>query len=235
MRRALELARDAAEIGEVPIGAVLVDDATGEVIASQHNCVETTKDATAHAEMLCIREASRERGNWRLGSTTLYCTLEPCPMCISALALARVDRVVYGETNDRLGACGTWMDLPSTCHPFHTFSRVDGGVLREESAKLLISFFRSRRQAAEAKRSSKHVTDIDAGHQYGNEIAVSAASPPPPPLSKREIRRITEATANAELRRHQPHSENNALAQRIHISLYRLRGALRRGVPRGRR
>lgn len=144
MRHALQLAKQAGAQEEVPIGAVIVN-AAGTILGTGYNSVEAARDATQHAEMIALRNASSNRGNWRLNGTTLYSTLEPCPMCLSALALARVDSVVYAAPDLRLGACGTWIDLVSEKHPFHTFLRVRGGVLQEESADLMRTFFRRRR------------------------------------------------------------------------------------------
>ena len=92
----------AFEEGEVPIGAVLVRD--GAILAASHNRVEALRDASAHAEMLCARAAATAEGTWRLSETTLYCTVEPCPMCLAALHAFRIERLVYGTTNPRLGA-----------------------------------------------------------------------------------------------------------------------------------
>ena len=102
MGLALAEARQAAEEGEVPIGAVLVQ--AGEVIARAHNRRENDNDATAHAEMLVIRDACRKLGRWRLSGTTLYVTIEPCPMCAGALVMSRVDRLVYGSSDYKAGA-----------------------------------------------------------------------------------------------------------------------------------
>lgn len=145
MQTALSQARSARALGEVPIGAALVSD-SGTIIATGHNLVESTHDVTAHAELVCLRRAMAARKNWRLLGTTLYSTLEPCPMCLSALALARVQNVVYGAKDLRLGACGTWIDLAKEEHPFHTFGEIRGGVLEEEAARLMRDFFRRRRE-----------------------------------------------------------------------------------------
>lgn len=150
MRKALQQASTAFRKNEVPIGAVLVAT-SGDLIASGHNLVEFCNDCTRHAEMVCLQEAMKRRKAWRLQGTTLFTTLEPCPMCISALALSRVSRVVYGAKDLRLGACGTWVDLVCKKHPFHTFDQVVGGVLEEESARLLRDFFRERRRKSPPK------------------------------------------------------------------------------------
>lgn len=144
MRVAIEEARAAAERAEVPVGAVVVRD--GVELARASNRVEQLRDVTQHAEIAAIRAASIATGGWRLIGATLYSTLEPCPMCLSAAALARVKRVVYGANDKRLGACGTWCELHTKTHPYHMFDNVTGGVLSEESEILMRSFFRRRRK-----------------------------------------------------------------------------------------
>ena len=104
MRTALAHARFAYDADEVPVGAVLVDMATSTVLAAAGNCVEASHDATAHAEILCMRRAAAARQSWRLMDCTLYCTLEPCPMCTAALRAFRIGRLVYGAPSERLGA-----------------------------------------------------------------------------------------------------------------------------------
>ena len=101
MRQALELAKKAAELGEVPVGALIVDNATGEVLASAHNLRENNKSATAHAEVLAIEQACARRGSWRLSGCSLYVTLEPCPMCAGAIVNARIPRVVFGARDPK--------------------------------------------------------------------------------------------------------------------------------------
>lgn len=143
MRLALAEAVAAGDAGEVPIGAVLrMGDA---VIASGRNSVEQLRDASAHAEMLCLRAAASVAGDWRLNSrpSTLYVTVEPCPMCLAAIYAFRVERLVYATENNRLGAVTGAMRIP-TDHPFHTLN-VDSGILRNEAAALMHDFFRRRR------------------------------------------------------------------------------------------
>lgn len=142
MREALEEAKKAAAQGEVPVGAVLVYH--GEIIARAHNRVEELKDATAHAEMLCLKEGAAALGNWRLLDATLYCTLEPCSMCAGAMILSRVKTLVWGAPDLRHGAHGSWVDLLSQPHPIHQLE-VRQGILQEESAALLKGFFKQRR------------------------------------------------------------------------------------------
>ncbi|HEY2738933.1 MAG TPA: tRNA adenosine(34) deaminase TadA [Thermoanaerobaculia bacterium] len=144
MREALAEAERAAVIGEVPIGAVVVRG--GEVIGRGHNRRETDGDPLAHAELLAIREAARWMGGWRLTECTLYCTLEPCPMCAGALVNSRVERLVYGAADPKAGWCGTLGNLVQDPRLNHRLE-VTAGVLAEESAALLRGFFASLRKA----------------------------------------------------------------------------------------
>ena len=141
MRLALAQARLAAAQQETPIGAVLVW--VGEVVAAAYNRRELDKRAIAHAEILAIDEACRKLGGWRLHKATLYVTLEPCPMCAGAIINARVKRVVYGAPDRKAGCCGSVTDLFR--EPFNHHPEVTGGVLAEESAALLTSFFKRLR------------------------------------------------------------------------------------------
>jgi len=141
MRRALELADAAALAGDVPIGAVLV---SGDMTLEAKNEKETRPDATAHAEMLLIQEASQRLGVWRLSDATLYVTKEPCVMCAGAIIAARLKRVVYGARDPKGGADGGAFDLlrsPKTNHRLD----VTAGVLEEEAAQQLQRFFRQKR------------------------------------------------------------------------------------------
>ena len=142
MQLALEEARQAAEEGEVPIGAVVVCD--GEVVARAHNRRETDADPSAHAEFSAMLEASRALGRWRLTGCTVYVTLEPCLMCAGLMVNARIDRCVYGASDPKGGALGTLYDVSADPRLNHAFA-VTPGVLADESAELLRSFFRSRR------------------------------------------------------------------------------------------
>ena len=141
MRLALEQARIAASLGETPIGAVVVWE--GEVVSAAYNRRELDRIATAHAELLAIEAACRKLGGWRLHKATLYVTLEPCPMCAGAIINARVKRVVYGAADRKAGCCGSVTDLFR--EPFNHHPEVTGGVLAEESAALLTSFFKRLR------------------------------------------------------------------------------------------
>jgi tRNA(adenine34) deaminase len=138
MALALDEARAAAAIGEVPIGALVVCD--GAVVARAHNTRETDADPTAHAELVAIREASQRLGRWRLSDCTVYATLEPCPMCAGVMHQARIERLVYGAPDPKAGAVGTLYDLSNDERLNHRFA-VTSGVLAEESAALLKEFF----------------------------------------------------------------------------------------------
>ncbi|MGI5876675.1 MAG: tRNA adenosine(34) deaminase TadA [Dethiobacteria bacterium] len=143
MRVALDMAKEAFKRGEVPIGAVLLHE--GRILAKNHNRREELQDATAHAEILVLREAGKLLGGWRLLGTTLYVTLEPCPMCAGALVQARVSRLVYGTSDPKGGAAGSLYDIPRDPRLNHRLE-VEEGFLKEESAALLQSFFQKRRE-----------------------------------------------------------------------------------------
>jgi tRNA(adenine34) deaminase len=142
MRLALREAERALEHDDVPVGAVVV--AGGEVIGAGHNERELRQDPTAHAEVLALREAARHVGSWRILDSVLYVTLEPCAMCAGAIVLARVSRVAYGTADPKAGAAGSVMDVLGEKR-FNHRPEVAGGLLREESAALLVDFFASRR------------------------------------------------------------------------------------------
>jgi tRNA(adenine34) deaminase len=142
MRRALEFAEDAARHGDVPIGAVV---ARGEEVLGQAgNERELRRDPTAHAEVLALRQAAERLGGWRLLETSIYVTLEPCPMCAGAIVLARVPRVVFGAADPKAGAAGSVLDVLDEPRLNHR-PAVARGLLAEESAELLRSFFAPRR------------------------------------------------------------------------------------------
>jgi tRNA(adenine34) deaminase len=142
MRRALLLARRAAEEGEVPVGALLV--LGGEVIGEGWNRPIAGHDPTAHAEIVAMRAGAQALRNYRLSDATLYATLEPCVMCMGAALNARILRVVFGAWDPKAGACGSVIDLPREPRLTHRLD-VFGGVCSEESADLLRQFFESRR------------------------------------------------------------------------------------------
>jgi tRNA(adenine34) deaminase len=144
MREALDLARAAAERGEVPVGAVAVHD--GVVVGRGSNGREGLRDPTAHAELIAVQEAARALGRWRLTGVTVYVTLEPCAMCAGAMVLARIDRLVFGAADPKAGAVGSLLDLSADPRLNHRFP-VDRGVLGEEAGELLRTFFRARRGA----------------------------------------------------------------------------------------
>jgi tRNA(adenine34) deaminase len=145
MRMALEEAAQAAAVGEVPIAALIVQ---GEkVLAQAHNYRELWQDPTAHAEVIAIRAAAKTLGTWRLTDTTLYVTVEPCSMCIGAIILARVSRVVFGAWDQKAGACGSLFDLPSEPKLNHRVA-VTGGILEQESQALIQKFFKNLREAS---------------------------------------------------------------------------------------
>jgi len=143
MGLALQEARRAAKIDEVPIGAVIVKD--DEIIAKAHNLRETLQDATAHAELLAIRQACEVLGTWRLIGCTLYVTLEPCPMCAGAIILSRVDRLVFGAKDPKGGACGSVVNIPAD-ERFNHRPEIVEGVLADECGDILRAFFQSKRK-----------------------------------------------------------------------------------------
>jgi tRNA(adenine34) deaminase len=142
MREALSLAREAATVGEVPVGAVVVRD--GAVIGRGYNRPVSARDPTAHAEVVALRTAAEQLGNYRLSGCTLYVTLEPCAMCAGAIMHARIGRVIYGTADPKAGACGSVVNLFAENRLNH-HATVTGGVLAEEAARLLQEFFVARR------------------------------------------------------------------------------------------
>ena len=152
MREALKEAHKAFEAKEVPVGCVIVKD--GAVIARGYNQVELLKDATAHAEILAITAAENIVDNWRLKGCTLYCTLEPCVMCAGAMMLSRLDAIVWGAPDIRLGANGSWVDLFSRKHPMHTLT-VRSRVLEAWCQEPLKLFFQQRRKENENNRADR--------------------------------------------------------------------------------
>ncbi|MFM9112113.1 MAG: tRNA adenosine(34) deaminase TadA [Actinomycetota bacterium] len=142
MRIALDLAREAAQAGEVPVGAVVVRD--GRVIAARRNEREATNDPTAHAEVLAVRDAAAVVGSWNLSGCTLVVTLEPCPMCAGAILNSRVSRLVFGAGDPKAGATGTLYNLMSDPRLNHDVD-VEHGCCAEESRELLTRFFANKR------------------------------------------------------------------------------------------
>lgn len=149
MEKALALAKRAAALGEVPIGAVLVKD--GKIIGRGFNRREGQNDPSAHAEMLAIRQAARRLAAWRLTGTTLYVTLEPCPMCMGAIILARIERLVFGSFDPKAGAAGSLYNLADDPRFNHRIE-LESGVRGNECSELLSGFFRElRRQKQESR------------------------------------------------------------------------------------
>ena len=142
MRLALVQAEAAGEKGEIPVGAVIVQN--GKLIATAHNLCEINHSATAHAEILAINQATERLGTSRLSDCTLYVTLEPCPMCAGALIHARIGRIVFGAKDPRAGAFGSLLNLNS--YPLESHPECCGGLLAEQSLALLRSFFEKMRQ-----------------------------------------------------------------------------------------
>lgn len=141
MKAAIAQAKLALEIGEVPVGAVVVRN--GEIIAAAHNLVEKNKDASAHAEMLALSIAAKAVGDWRLSGCSLYVTLEPCPMCTGAILNSRIREVVFGAFDAEMGCCGSRTDL--TDGVLSRRVRCIGGIMEEECAQLLSEAFRRSR------------------------------------------------------------------------------------------
>jgi tRNA(adenine34) deaminase len=142
MRIALELARTAGSIGEVPVGAVVVKD--GEIVGRGYNQPIGKHDPTAHAEVMALRDAAQRLGNYRLPGCTLYVTLEPCAMCSGAIMHARIARVVFGATDPKTGVAGSVINL-YTEERLNHHAEIEGGVLAGECGALLSSFFAARR------------------------------------------------------------------------------------------
>ena len=148
MDLALAEARRAPDHGDVPVGAVAVDAASGAVVASAHNERELRGDPTAHAEVLALRAAAAALGRWRLHDVTLYVTLEPCPMCAGAMVAARVGRLVYGAADERSGAAYSTYNIVQDPRLNHECA-VSAGVSAEACAELLTEFFRAKRGQVE--------------------------------------------------------------------------------------
>lgn len=143
MRTALNLAQQAAATGEVPVAALIV--ANNAVVSQAYNRREQWQDPTAHAELIAVREAAARLGTWRLTDATLYVTLEPCTMCIGAIILSRISRVVYAARDPKAGACGSLFDIPPEPRLNHRVA-IQGGVGERESQQLLQDFFRRLRE-----------------------------------------------------------------------------------------
>ncbi len=142
MAEALKEAVLAAEMGEVPIGAVIVRG--DEIIAAAHNLVETSKDPTAHAEMLAIRQAAARLGGWRLTGCHMYVTVEPCSMCAGAIVWARIEKLFIGTDDPKGGACGSIFNIPQEKKLNH-YTEIETGLLREECSEIMKTFFKKLR------------------------------------------------------------------------------------------
>ncbi|MBQ9375850.1 MAG: tRNA adenosine(34) deaminase TadA [Ruminococcus sp.] len=143
MKKALELARKAYDIGEVPIGAVVVKKSTGEIVGEGYNRRECDRNPLAHAEMIAIKQASEKLGGWRLIDCELFVTLEPCPMCAGAIINSRIERVIYGADDKKSGSCGSVTNLFEL--PYNHKPELLGGVLKAECSSILSDFFNSLR------------------------------------------------------------------------------------------
>ena len=144
MREALVLAKRARDLGEVPVGAVVVKD--GEIIGRGFNQPITSSDPTTHAEIVALRDAAAKLKNYRLADCELYVTLEPCMMCVGAMLHARLSRVVFGAADPKTGVCGSVMDLPAE-EKLNHHATFEGGVLADECGEMLRTFFREKRVA----------------------------------------------------------------------------------------
>ena len=150
MKQALAEAEKALEKDEVPVGAVIVRQ--GSIIARAHNLRETLKDPTAHAEIIAITQAAAYLESWRLTGCTLYCTVEPCPMCAGAIVLARIDAIVFAVTDEKTGSCGTLYDIPRDSRLNHR-AKVKGGVLEKECRQIIQKFFAEKRTQEKQSKS----------------------------------------------------------------------------------
>lgn len=150
MSVALEEAKKAASIGEVPVGAVIVKD--GEILSRAHNMTEVQKDPTAHAEILAIREAAKRLGGWRLTGCSMFVTAEPCSMCAGAIVLSRIEKLYIGTADPKAGACGSVFNIPQE-HRLNHFTEIETGLMQEECSCLMKDFFKQlRKKKSEGKQ-----------------------------------------------------------------------------------
>lgn len=150
MQAALEEAKKAAQLGEVPIGAVIVRD--GEIISRGHNEVETRKDPTAHAEILAIRSAAEKLGGWRLIGCQMFVTTEPCSMCAGAIVWSRIEKLHIGTMDPKSGACGSVFNIPQESRLNH-FTEIEYGLMQEECSCIMKDFFNQlRKKKSEEKQ-----------------------------------------------------------------------------------
>ena len=150
MQEALDQAQEAAEAGEVPVGAVIVRD--GQIIAKAHNMTEQMKDPTAHAEILAIRQAAKALGGWRLTGCQMFVTTEPCSMCAGAIVWARIEKLYIGTMDPKAGACGSVFNIPQEEKLNHRVE-IENGLMEEECSQLMKTFFKKIRNGkSEEKR-----------------------------------------------------------------------------------
>lgn len=152
MRRALELAKHAESLGEIPVGAVIVDE-HNQIIGEGYNQSIINHNPTAHAEIIAIEQAGQYKKNYRLVNTTLYVTLEPCIMCAGAIIHSRIKRVVYGASDFKTGAAGSYIDILSRTGINH-YAQIISGVLADECSSMLSAFFQKRRQQKKQNKQS---------------------------------------------------------------------------------
>lgn len=143
MQKSLELARKAFEIGEVPVGAIVVKKSTNEIVGEGYNRRETDKSPLAHAEIIAINQASKNLGGWRLVDCELFVTLEPCPMCTGAIINSRIERLTFGAFDMKAGSCGSVINLFEL--PYNHKPEIVSGVLQSECSNILSDFFKELR------------------------------------------------------------------------------------------
>jgi len=152
MAQAMELAAQAAQIGEVPVGALVVHE--GEIIGQGYNQTISVHDPCAHAEIIALRQAAEFMGNYRLSGCNIYVTLEPCTMCVGAIIHARIQRLIYGATEPKAGAVVSQLQLLSLPHYNHIV-QVESGIMADESSAMLSSFFKQRRLVHKANKTAE--------------------------------------------------------------------------------
>lgn len=167
MKQALKQAERAFDHGEVPIGCVIVENATGRIIGRGYNRRNSDKCTMSHAEITAIKKASKYIGDWRLEGCTIYITLEPCPMCAGAIVQARLDRCVYAAASDKSGCAGTLLNLLNV-EAFNHQVETDKGILEEESQALIRKFF---------KRLRKNPDEDQPVSSFSSSVNASAAEP----------------------------------------------------------
>ncbi len=157
MEKSLELAKKAMEIGEVPVGAVVVKKSTGEIVGEGYNRRENGRSPLAHAEIIAISQASQRLGGWRLIDCELFVTLEPCPMCAGAIINSRLERVVFGASDHKAGSCGSVINLFE--YPFNHKPEITSGVLHESCSVILSEFFADLRKSRKSVNKKKQDAD----------------------------------------------------------------------------